>query len=81
VHTGPPGHSQRKYQGKRKAKGNGPEGQQQGWGLKNSKHDENDGNDNHKGNEEQRGNGHQGGGHGNQGDGHGNQGGGHGNHH
>jgi len=65
VHTGPPGHSRRMYQGKGKAKGNGPEGQQQGWGRKNSKHDENDGNDNHQGNEEQRGNGHQGGGHGN----------------
>ena len=79
VHTGPPGHSGHKAQGKERAKRNGQDDHQQG---KNWKHDDDSqGHDNHQGNDEQHGNGHQGGEH--QGGGHGgggHQDGDHGNH-
>jgi hypothetical protein len=89
AHTGPPGHSRRKYQRNGKSEQSGGEiGHQHGSGGGSWKHEDEQGNANQQANEEQQGNagdggGNQGGGsnHGGGNHGGGNQGGGHGNRH
>jgi uncharacterized membrane protein YgcG len=62
VHTGPPGHSRRKWQGKGKSeRGRGGNGHGHGWDRGD---EDSQGNDDHQGNEEHHGNGNGGGNHG-----------------